>query len=150
MSALSFPQLTQTHSKIFLTFTMNPDAGCSADNEKKMIYSHTRMKYRTSQFDMSEMSRALRHAFSTRLTLEVAIYGSHPWVHQPSNFWPVRGLVHHLRMLNFRDRVRFLWHMSLENERRGGRTYDFFGRKNTELNFAHFADGCRRIGKLMT
>lgn len=73
------------------------------------------MKYRTSQLDMSEMSRALRHAFSTGLTFKVSIYGSHPRVHQSSNFRPVCGLVHHLRVLDFRDRVRFLGHMSVQD-----------------------------------
>jgi len=150
MSAFSLPQLTQTHSKIFLTFTMKPDDDLSADNGKTIAYLHTGMKYGTSQFDMSEMSRALRHAFSTRLTLEVSIYGSHPRIHQSSNFWPVCGLVHHLWVLNFRDRVRFLGNMSMKNEKGRRETYDFFGRKNTELNFAYFADGCCRISKLMT
>ena len=82
------------------------------------MYLHTGMKYRTSQFDMSEMSRAFRHPFSTRLTFKVSVYGSHPWIHQSSNFRPVCGLVHHLRVLNFRDRVRFLSHVSAHNERK--------------------------------
>jgi len=35
-------------------------------------------------------------------------------------------------------------------DKRERKTYDFFGRKDTELNFAYFTDRCRRIGKLMT
>ena len=66
------------------------------------------MKYRSSQFNMSKMTWAFRHALTTSLALEIAINGAHTRIHETTNLRLVSGLVHHLGMFNFGDGVRFL------------------------------------------
>lgn len=60
------------------------------------------------QLDMPKMSWTLRHPFSTRLTLEIAVYCTHPRIHKTTQLGLVGRFVHDLWMFNFGDRVRFL------------------------------------------
>jgi hypothetical protein len=76
------------------------------------------MEHRTSQFDVSEVSRTFRHAFTASLTFEVAVYCSHSRIHQSSNFWTVCCLIHNLRVLHFGHRVRFLRYVSVTEQKK--------------------------------
>lgn len=69
----------------------------------------TRMKHRSSQLNMAEMTWTLRHALSASLALEIPINRSKTRIHQPSSFRLVGCFVHNFRMLDFGDRVGFLW-----------------------------------------
>ena len=70
--------------------------------------SHTGMKDRSSQFNMPKMARTLRHAFSTRLTFEVAVDSTHAGIHQSAHLGLMCGFVHDFWMFDFGDRDSFL------------------------------------------
>lgn len=67
------------------------------------------MENRSSQLNVTEMTWTLRHTFATRLALKISIYRSHPRIHQTTRLRLVRGLVQHLRKLDFCHGVRFLF-----------------------------------------
>ena len=104
------------------------------------------------QLDMPEMPWTLRHPLSTRLTLEIAVYGTHSRVHKTSNLRFVGRFVHDLWMFNFGDRVRFL-PLAVRNAQEGAeskeKTHYFLWREDTKLDLADFADGCRGIRELV-
>lgn len=62
------------------------------DNKQRMVH-HTNVKDRSSKFDMTKMAWTFRHPLTARLTLEVAIYGTHPRVHKPTNLRFMRALL---------------------------------------------------------
>ena len=61
------------------------------------------MKHWTRELNVTKVSWTLRHAFSTRLTLEVAIRRPHPGVIQPAHFELVRSFIDDFRMLDLGD-----------------------------------------------
>ena len=69
----------------------------------------TRVKDRSRQLDVTEMTRALGHAFTTGLALEVAVDGAHAGVVDATRFKTVSAFVIDLGKLNFRHRVGFLY-----------------------------------------
>ena len=112
----------------------------------------TRVEDGPRQLDMPEMPWTLRHPFSTRLTLEIAVYCTHSGVHEASNLRFVGRFVHDLWMFNFGDRVRFL-PLAVRNApevvENNKRTYYLLWREDTKLDLADFADGCRGIRELV-
>ena len=63
----------------------------------------TNMEHWTSKLDVTKMTRTFAHGLSTGLTLEIAVNGSHAWVHQTTHFLPLSRLVHDLRKFNLGD-----------------------------------------------
>ena len=57
------------------------------------MFRYTNVKDRPSKFDMTKMAGTFRHPLTARLTLEVAIYGTHPRVHKPTNLRLMRALL---------------------------------------------------------
>ena len=110
MSALSFPQFTHILSNIFFTFTMKPLKKMVKQGMPEQTQSHTGMKDWSCQFNMPKMARTLRHAFSTRLTFKVAVYGTHTGIHQSAHLRLMCGFVHDFWMFDFGDRDSFLWY----------------------------------------
>ena len=69
----------------------------------------TRVEDGPRQLNMPKVPWTLRHPLSTRLTLEIAVYCAHPRIHETTQLGLVGRFVHDLRMVNFGDRVRFLF-----------------------------------------
>ena len=112
----------------------------------------TRVEDGPRQLNMPKVPWTLRHPLSTRLTLEIAVYGTHSRVHKTSNLRFVGRFVHDLWMFNFGDRVRFL-PLAVRNAQEGAeskeKTHYFLWREDTKLDLADFADGCRGIRELV-
>jgi len=66
------------------------------------------MEYGTSKLDMAKMPWTLSHTFTTCLTLEVPVYGTHPRVHQATKLGFMRRFIHDFGVFNFSHGVRFL------------------------------------------
>jgi hypothetical protein len=81
ISALSFPQFTHILSRIFFTLTMNPVDEYWDDREAGSDMPRTWMENRSSQFNVPEMSWALRHRLPASLTFEVSINRTHTGIH---------------------------------------------------------------------
>ena len=113
----------------------------------------TRMEHGPCQLDMPEMPWTLRHPFSARLTLEIAIYCTHARIHETTQLGFVGGFVHDLWVFNFGDRVRFL-SLAIRNALNAGKnqrkTHYLLWREDTKLDLPHFADWCRRVRELVT
>lgn len=110
ISALSLPQFTQIHSKIFFTLTMNPNKRkvLSMGECRENRSQRTRVEHRPCQLNMSKMPRALSHPLATRLTFEVPVDCPHLGVHEATDFGLVGGFVHDFRMFNLGDGNCFL------------------------------------------
>ena len=112
----------------------------------------TRMEDGPRQLDMRKMPWTLRHPLTTRLALEIAVYCTHPRVHEASQLGFVGGFIHDLGMFNFGDRVRFLplvVRNALKARKNSKNTHYLLWREDTELDFTHFADWCRRVRELV-
>ena len=111
MSAFSFPQFTHMLSKIFFTFIRKPIAELheAVSSDQRTQKYRTRMKDRSCQLNVTKMTGALRHSFTTGLTLKVPINGTHARVHQPPNLRSMSRLIHNLGMFDLGNRVGFLF-----------------------------------------
>ena len=100
---------------------------------------------------MTEVTRALRHTLSARLALEIPIDSAQPRIHQSASLRLMSCLIHHFRMLNLRDRVRFLLHRGKPGKMLNEytETYNFLWREDTKLHLLHFANRSRRISELV-
>lgn len=104
VSAFSFPQFTQIHSSIFLTFTKKPLQRFKLmPNNTGTIRALTWMEDRACKFNVSEMARTFCHSLSTCLTFKIPIGGSHTRVVETSNFELVRSFINNFWMFNFRN-----------------------------------------------
>ena len=71
---------------------------------------------------MTKMARTFRHPLTARLALEVAIYGTHPRVHEPTLLWFMSTFLPQFGVLNLGDRMCFLFYVSTKAKRLGGTT----------------------------
>lgn len=89
----------------------------------------TWMKNWSSKLDMPEMSRTLSHSLTTRLTFEIPVCRPHAGVVQATDLKLVCRLIDDLRMLNLRNRIRFLIELiDVEQDK------STFGRKNRSVS----------------
>jgi hypothetical protein len=66
------------------------------------------MEHGPSQLYVAKVTWTLGHPFATCLTLEIPVNRAHSRIHQSTDFWFVRRLIHDLGVLDLGDRVTFL------------------------------------------
>lgn len=71
------------------------------------------MEYRAGQVNVTKVARALRHTFTTRLTLVVPVDGTQARVRETAHLVFSSGIVLHLRVLDFAHRKGSLLGLSM-------------------------------------
>lgn len=107
VSALSLPQFTQMHSKIFLTFTKKPTKYIS-HNPSLSIQKSTWMEARSCQLNVPKVSWTLGHSLTTCLAFKITINRPHPHICQTSSFRFVSCFIKDFGMFDLRNRICFL------------------------------------------
>jgi hypothetical protein len=87
---------------------MNPMHENQNDRTSRSYMPRTWMEYRSSQLNVTKMSRALGHRLSTSLTFEVTVNCAHTRVHQTAKLGFMASFIHDLGMLDFDDGISLL------------------------------------------